>query len=367
MKVIFVTREGLSLPGARIRAYNFARKLRQRNIKAEVLSYSDGLGAKDGASEGSMGLREKVKYNIAAYKKLCEEKDVIIIIQRINYHSFAPLLSHIIRKNRIVLDMDDWEIREDPRYILGVYPTSKAEYLTRRIASLAYFCIAASSYLRDYLSSFNKNVHYIPSCVDTDLFMPNGEHIRRAPVKFAWTGTLHRRHDIENVKFIIDCFVQVKMRIKDISLDIIGDGIYAKEILSYISNCASNGSIKFVGWIFPDKIPSYLEGIDIGLFPLTQNTKFNLSKSPVKLFEYMAMEKATVSSCVGEANKIIYDGKDGFLAKHREDFVKKMTVLAENTNLRQGMGRDARKKILGNYSLNIAGDRLFSALTNVTR
>lgn len=367
MKVIFVTREGVSLPGARIRAYNFARELRQRNIKAEVLSYSDDLGAKDGASESLMGLWEKVKYNIAAYKKLCEEKDAIIIIQRFNYHSFAPFFNHIIKKNRIVLDMDDWEIREYPRYLLGFYPTSKAEFLTRKIASSSCFCIAASSYLRGYLKQFNKNVYYIPSCVDTDLFNPESGYKEKGAVRFAWIGTLHRRHDVENVKFIIDCFMEVKERTGNITLDITGDGIYAGELSSYISYCNLGDSISFIGWLHPDKIASHLQGVDVGLFPLIQDTKFNLSKSPVKLFEYMAMEKATVSSCVGEASKIICDGKDGFLAKDREDFVKKMTVLARNTDLRQGMGRDARKKILGNYSLNIAGGRLFSALTNTTR
>lgn len=367
MKIIFVTREGYDLAGARIRSFNFARELRRRGLNAEVISYSADLGARDGTGEASMSLLEKVRHNIAAYKRLSKEKGAIIIIQRFNYHSFAPLFSRIINKNRIVLDMDDWEIREDPKYLFGFYPTSKAEYLTRKIASMSEFCIAASCYLKDYLASFNKKIYYIPSCVDTDLFNPSKVHERNANVKFAWTGTFHRKHDVENVKFIIDCFMEVRKQIKTISLDIVGDGIYSRDVLSYISERECGDSVNSIGWIHPDKIASYLGGVDVGLFPLIQNTKFNLSKSPVKLFEYMAMGKSTVSSSVGEAVNIIEDGKDGFLAKDREDFVKKMTVLAENTNLRQEMGQDARKKILGNYSLNIAGDRLFNALTNTTR
>jgi len=58
---------------------------------------------------------------------------------------------------------------------------------------------------------------------------------------------------------------------------------------------------------------SYLSG----LLPLIQDTKFNKSKSPTKLFEYMAMAKATVSSDIGESSYVIKDGDNGFLAKNK--------------------------------------------------
>lgn len=360
MKVIFVTREGYSLAGGRIRAYNFARELTRRSIEAEVLSYTDTLGAKDGVYEGSMGFLEKVKYNISVYKRLSQEKDAIIVLQRVNYHSFAPLLTHVIRKNHLVLDIDDWEIREDPRYIFGFYPTSKADYLTRKIASISDFCITASLYLKDYIKQFNKNVYYIPSCVDTNFFQPNGKIRKCDTVKFAWIGTLHRRHDVENVKFIIDCFKSLELDSAGIELDIVGDGIHLQDIRQYILNCKTGHKINLVGWIHPDKMPFYLENIDIGLFPLVQDTRFNLSKSPTKLFEYMAMEKPVVSSCIGEAGAIVEDGSDGFLAKDRQDFVGKMEILAKGGKLREEMGKDARKKVLQNYSLRMTGDRLFS-------
>ncbi|MFC1666701.1 glycosyltransferase [Candidatus Omnitrophota bacterium] len=358
MKIIFVTREGYNLAGARIRAYNFSKELRRRGIDAEVLSYADKLGAKDGIYEASMGLSEKIKHNIAAYRKLCCHKDAIIVLQRVNYHSFAPLLTCIIKRNRLVLDIDDWETREDPRYLFGFYPTSKAEYLTRRIARLADFCITGSLYLKDYILRFNKEVHYIPSCVNTEFFCPNGINRKAEDVKFAWIGTLHRRDDVENVKFIIDCFKRVNARSIDISLDIVGDGIYRQEIERYISGCTLKHKINFIGWVHPDKMPSYLEDIDIGLFPLIQNTRFNLSKSPTKLFEYMAMKKPTVSSRMGEAMAIVEDEKDGFLANDKGDFIHKMEILAKDISLRREMGYKARAKVTENYSLSFAGDKL---------
>lgn len=362
MKVIFVTREGYNLPGARIRGYGFARELAKKGLETEVLSYADTLGAKDGVHEGSMGLAEKIRHNIAAYKRLAGEKDAVIILQRVNYHSFGPLLNRIIKKNRLVLDMDDWEIREDPKYLFGFYPTSKAEYLTRRIAGMAEFCIAGSRYLTDYLRRFNKKTYYIPSCVDTEKFCPNGVEKDKESIKFCWIGTLHRRDDVENVKFAIDCFRELKLDSPDLSLDIIGDGIYRVEIEQYILNNNPSRKVNFIGWIHPDRVPEYLDRIDVGLFPLIQDTKFNLSKSPTKLFEYMAMGKPTVSCRRGEAVYVIEDGKEGFLAENRDIFIDKMKALAEDKGLRKEIGEKAREKIIRDYSLKIAADNLFNAI-----
>jgi len=364
MKIIFVTREGYNLAGGRIRGYNFAKELASRGIETKVLSYADNLGAKDGIHEKSMSLLEKIKYNIAAYRRLSCEENAIIVLQRVNYHSFAPLLSHIKKRNHLVLDIDDWEIRENPRYLFGFYPTSKAEYLTRKIATLSDFCIAGSLYLKDYILQFNKKVYYIPSCVDTDRFCPNGELKEKTVVKFAWIGTLYRKDDVENVKFIIDCFKELKVDSVDISLDIVGDGIYSHEIKQYITNHNPKHKIYYLGWIHPDKMPEYLEKVDVGLFPLIQHTRFNKSKSPTKLFEYMAMGKATVSSHIGELIDVIDDGKDGFLAKDRGIFINRMNNLVMDHKLRKEMGMNAREKVIKNYSIRIAADRLFNIFKN---
>ena len=132
------------------------------------------------------------------------------MLNRVNYHSFGPLLASLIKKNRIVFDMDDWEMREDPGYILGFYPTSKAEFLTRKIAPLADLCIASSLYLKKYLLRFNKNTYCVPSCVNTDKFSPLRRDRSSDIVRFCWVGTIHRREDIENIKFIVDCFKAIE-------------------------------------------------------------------------------------------------------------------------------------------------------------
>jgi len=106
----------------------------------------------------------------------------------------------------------------------------------------------------------------------------------------------------------------------------------------------------------------YLATIQIGLLPVASRTKFNRAKSPTKLFEYMAMSKPTVSSKIGETAHIIKNGENGFLAKTREEFIEKMQVLIQNSDLRQRIGEKARQTIEEGYSLKVLGKRLYEIL-----
>lgn len=364
MKVLFITREGYRLPGARVRCYNFAREIRKYNVQAEVLSFSDTLGAKDGEDESGMGLGDRIGFNCRAFKRLALDKKAIFFLQRFNYHSFAPYLAHLLNRNKIVLDLDDWEIRENPRYYLGFWPSSKAHYLTRNIAKRSILCIAASRFLEHFLSEFNKKTYYIPSGVDTELFTPPINDPDEDKIIFSWTGTLHKKEYIENIKFALDCFIILRKKYSHIYLDIIGDGIYRPDLL-FLLNRLSDAHVHYRGWFTPESMPDYLKSITIGILPVASDTRFNRAKSPTKLFEYMAVAKPTISSTVGEAAYIIRDGENGFLAKTKEEFIDKMDILVRDITLRKQMGINARKTIEENYSLNILGKRLYAILSQI--
>lgn len=357
MKVIFITREGYQLPGARVRCYNFSRQLSQRGLTTEVLSFADTLGAKDGAWESQMRVREKIKYNWIAFKKLAREKKSIFCIQRFNYHAFAPYFAHLLNNNRIILDLDDWEMRERPCYYLGFYPSSKAHFFTRHIARRSVFCIAASSFLKDFLLQFNKRVYYIPSGVDTALFKPSLNGLDKERIIFSWIGTFHKLEYIENIRLSLDCFIRLRKKYGEIYFDIVGDGIYRDLLVRDIEKI-NDAHVQLKGWIAPEKIPQYLAGVHVGLLPVARDTKFNRAKSPTKLFEYMSMSKPIIASRVGEAALVIKDGYNGYLADDKEQFMARMQELIDDESSRQRMGVMARQSVAQDYSLDVLGGKL---------
>lgn len=364
MKVLFITREGYELSGARVRCYNFARELAKHGIEARVFSFADNLGAKCGERELEMSGLEKFRLNVRTFRTLIREpRETLFILQRVNYHALAPLLVAGIKKNSFVLDCDDWNIREDPAYHFGFYPSSKMEYLTREIAKRAKGCLAASVFLTDYLKKFNPQVHYLPTGVDTELFHPCSKP-DSSRITFSWTGTAYHPEMGENLRFLLSCFSTIADQYKNISLSLAGEGKYLEEIKREVAGNKHKEKIEVHSWISSNKIPEYLSRSDIGLLPLIQHTKFNCAKSPTKLFEYMSMAKPTISSDRGEASLVIRDGETGFLAKDREEFMSRMRLLIENAPVRQKMGSKAREDVGKYYSLKVLGEKLAAILKN---
>ena len=357
-KIIFITREGYALSGARVRCHGFARQLRKCGIPAEVFSFADDLKAKFGEEEKQMSLAEKLKLNFIAFKRLAKEnKESIFFLQRLNYHALAPLALHLLRKNKLIFDCDDWNIRENHRYYLGIWPSSKMEYFTRKIVKHADIFIAGSRFLQEYFGRFNKNTFYLPTGVDTEHFAPEKETDRNEII-FSWTGTVFHPEMHDNLTFILDCFSTLTTKYSNIRLHLAGTGQYYNKIGEIVGKSRLLDKVKVFPWIHPDNIPEHLNSVDIGLFPLTENSYFNRSKSPTKLFEYMAMAKPTVCSRVGEAENIITDEKIGLLASGKDEFVAQMERLVNDAQLRKTIGNNARQEVEKQYSLNLIGEKL---------
>jgi glycosyltransferase involved in cell wall biosynthesis len=365
VKVLFITREGYHSAGARVRCYHFARELERRGIPSAVFSLADHLGAKEGEKELEMSLGRKLVLSYRAFRVLIkEDKDTIFVIQRLNYHSLAPLSVALFNGNRIIFDCDDWNIRENPVYYFGLYPSSWMEYLTRLLARRADACIAASRYLQEYLGRFAKRVAYIPTGVDADFFSPR-DRDSDGRVVFSWIGTAYHADMGENLRFVLECFERVADRLDFVYLSLAGEGRYFEEARVIAGASRHAARIVFCSWIKPEQMPDHLSGIDIGLLPLIQNTRFNRAKSPTKLFEYMSMARPVIASDRGEASHVVINGNTGFLAAGREDFMVHMYELATDSPLRKKIGCAARDVVQKSFGLDVIGASLARVVKDI--
>jgi len=356
-----VTREGFRLPGARYRCYQFAKELQKYGISTEVLSFSDTLGGKDGEKEREMDRWKKLNLNWKAYKKLSSlTYPTIIFLQRVHYHWLGPFLSRVFLKFPLVIDLDDWEFREDFKKWKFI-SNSKTEILTRFLISFAKGISVSSHYLLDFYSSYSP--FYLPSAVDTEKFKPR-RRVKKENVVLSWCGTIHRWDNVENIEFLIKLFPKIRKKYKNVVLEIVGDGYYGELIKR---KCEKVEGISFLGWKEPEIIPHYLSSVDIGILPLMQKIKFNLAKSPVKLFEYFASGIPVIASPIGEIPYYLVEGRNGFLAESEDEFIKKILTLIEKYPLRMRMGKEARNTAIQKVSLALWGKKLKDWLETILR
>ena len=65
----------------------------------------------------------------------------------------------------------------------------------------------------------------------------------------------------------------------------------------------------------------------------------------------MALEIPTIMSPVGVNSEIIRDGINGFLAHEVSEWVDKLEILINDADLRIRMGKEAKKTVEENYSV----------------
>ncbi|OGL50270.1 MAG: hypothetical protein A3H37_00765 [Candidatus Schekmanbacteria bacterium RIFCSPLOWO2_02_FULL_38_14] len=373
MKTIFIGINGYDFPYTRVRCFHFAEELRKLGMETEVLSFRDHLAPQyTGIEMLNLGDKEKLRLNFNAMAKLFKDRKSIFYIQKVHYHSGAPFLLSRLTGTKFILDYDDWDIDRSPlfeRKILNniFFKGHDSETVTRNFAQKASACIAASRHLQEYLSQYNNNVFYLPTGVNTERFK-RISHNSTNSVNFIWTGLIWGEVIYNNIVFILDCFSVLSKEYKNVSLKIVADGEWYSKVKEVVKKTYSECKIDLLDWIPPDRMPEVLSTVDIGLLPLIPdkpNEIWMKAKSPTKLFEYMAMELATVSTNSGEVPNIIRDGIDGFLGNDKEDFTKKMGILVKDYEFRKNMAKLARKKAEKEFSLPALGKKLFSIIKDI--
>jgi glycosyltransferase involved in cell wall biosynthesis len=352
-RVLFWSNEGFRVAPTRVRSYGFCREIVELGVDADVLTFWDHLAKYEGLIPFRTTLGFRTKLTFQAMMAAVRSRAGIIVFQR-PFYEFMSVVSLKLMYPlglRIWLDVDDW-IFDEPltpppasitfRNMLSVY------------ATVAEGSTVSSLRLETEMKKYVARVEIIPTYPDPALFQnAPSEETHGDRVVFSWIGTLFMEQVSRDVLFLVEALESLQDR--RVVFEVLGEGRYLEETRRAAHQIAHHAQVVFLGWKEPDDVPAYLQTIDVGLYCLTTHNVFCESKSPTKLFEYMACGKATVSTDFGEAPRFIEHGRTGFIAATKEDFARCCSLLMDDPHLRREMGANARRKIETEYNLESAG------------
>jgi glycosyltransferase involved in cell wall biosynthesis len=102
-----------------------------------------------------------------------------------------------------------------------------------------------------------------------------------------------------------------------------------------------------------------IQSFDIGLMPLIDDP-WSHGTCGLKILQCLAAGVPVVCSPFGINQEIVEDGVHGLWADSHEEWVEKLEILINDKDLRERMGREGRKKVSKDYSLQTHAPRMLN-------
>ncbi|RPI56956.1 MAG: glycosyltransferase family 1 protein [Acidobacteria bacterium] len=187
-------------------------------------------------------------------------------------------------------------------------------------------------------------VMVLPNGANPVLFQPNADVRQTVRQQLAWddsvivgwAGILREWHGV-------DLLLQAVAGVPGLKLLIIGDGPDRERLESVIQRLNIAGRVMFTGRVSHADVVRYIGAVDIAV-SAADRTGY---ASPMKLLEYMAMERATVAPRSANIEDLIDHDVDGLLFEpdNKDALMAALRRLALDEALRLRLGSQARIKV----------------------
>ncbi|KKQ78307.1 MAG: Glycosyl transferase group 1 [Parcubacteria group bacterium GW2011_GWC2_38_7] len=257
---------------------------------------------------------------------------------------FETIIS--ILKKPIIFDFDDAIFLPASSRPNNFIERFKNPNKVASIIKRSKYVISGNSFLADFALRYNRSITVIPTPIDTDKYYPDN----RSPGNKIVIGWIGSATTLDFLKSMREVFVRLSKEFSNIRFKIVGGDFSILGLSNIISK----------PWSLVEEIED-LKGFDIGIMPMPDND-WTSGKCGFKAILYMSMGIPCVCSAVGVNKEIILDGNNGFLANSEEEWIKKLSLLVRDAELRKRLGDAGRKTAIDRYSLKANAPKYLDVL-----
>ncbi|MBU2575130.1 MAG: glycosyltransferase family 4 protein [Elusimicrobia bacterium] len=343
MKILFLTVGDETMASSRTRAFQYIPHLVNYGISCRIVVYDRPSPWR---WKPLIGKLAGAKNHLAAYLRLllflpfCD----IFFIQKVLLPAFFLNLIRLCGK-KMVFDFDD-----------AIYIDEFSAETDRRQLRPFENAVRASSLVvlendaaAAFAGRFNNNILKITGPIDTDRYRPAGT---TGPVCVGWIGHPATTCYLKRLLGVLDELRKLRPETKFLFI-----GATSPDLGDF-------GQYS-VNWSLETEV-ELLSKIDIGLMPLADN-EWTRGKGGYKLLQYMAMGIPSLASPVEINRELTEDGRTGFLPDSPDAWLKNLTTLLDNPDLRRELGKNARDRAVKKYSFYAAAPLLKKNLETILK
>jgi len=276
-----------------------------------------------------------------------------VIYDRYAHFSFAALWAAKKAKLPLILEINSpYSIQK--RQWEKVYFPTLSKMGEQKIFAAAPRIIVVSSPLKQIVADYGvdtSKVTVLPNGTDPARFDPGlgASDLKRelgleGKTILGFVGILRSWHNIDK---LINILEEIDLKKKNTVMLFLGDGPSYDELLAYNKSQGNEETIRFLGRIPHDKIQRYIAMFDVAISP--HATPYS---SPMKILEYMAMQKAVLAPDMPNIRDMIKDGANGVLFTPDDTDALKQNLLKmiDDAELRSRVGKQARRDVLDKFT-----------------
>jgi glycosyltransferase involved in cell wall biosynthesis len=330
VKVLFLTLYPQYIASSRYRIHQWAEGLEKAGIECEVRS-----ALTDDEHVALQGHWKKYHWleMTRRWKQLSDVQDfdVVVVQKGITTPGFRGFWNRLRnRAKKIILDVDDAVHLQQPVQLGAPWKWCCDLTQIRTIMKEAELVWAGNRWLCEQINEIGGESSYLPTCVNTDKFVPNPNKLNDLVV--GWMGNPSTSPALEK-------FAAVLNNLKDVPVRIIGAANDYAPI--------SHGS--YIPWSLESEVKE-LQQISVGLMPL-EGTEWNKGKCALKALLYMSCGIPCIASPCGPINDIIDHRKNGLFVEDDQALIEAISFLQDKP-MREALGKAARKKVVDEFSIS---------------
>ena len=317
-------------------------------------------------------LVKQIRQMLVERKKL-KAVNADMVVTRYNWNTLSIIWAARSIGIPVVLELNSPD-EEDRGIKFYRLPGMTYFFSTERAIHLSDGAFAVSEALaKDFRENFNGSsrlIHGIHNGVSLDKFNPQLDAselradfgIAKDAVVIGFVGSFAPWHGLD---LLFEAFAKLVGDGAPVHLLMVGQP--RKDSGEWLDRAAMPdiaGNITFAGHVGSGDVNRYIAAMDITVLA---NSAWYCS--PLKIFEYMAMGKATVAVATDPVQEVIVDRRDGLLFEQGSSsaLYKSLKELVSDSDMRLKLGNAGRQRVASEFSWQDNASRVFDLLEVIER
>ena len=235
-----------------------------------------------------------------------------------------------------------------------------SNFIATRLFHSSDLILPVSKYLKDHLVKQGipeSKILAVPVGVDAGALsrQANREIVDKYQLSSSkvviYQGTLGKTRQLS---VLLEAFLIVKQAVREAKLLIVGEGSDKENLEELAIELGIKDDVIFTGQVLQSEVPDFIAAANIGVSPIPPLAIYKVS-SPIKLLEYMAMQKPVVANReIPEHQEVLEQSGGGISVPFTpQAFASAIIKLLDNPEKATEMGRKGREWVANNRSYEI--------------